>query len=113
MECWRIASHQAGVDFGRKGLPDPEIIVLLRKRRNVTFFTGDPGFYLPGFRHRNYCLVVMAVGQNEVAAFMRRFLRHPSFATRSLRMGRGVRVSHSGLAIWKERPQVEAHAGWN
>ena len=40
---------------GRKGLKDEEIIVLLRRQRNTTFFTRDAGFYLPGLRHRSYC----------------------------------------------------------
>src|SRR5207247_4573554 len=70
----RCAPRQIGVDIGRKGLKDEEIIVLLSRQRNITFFTRDAGFYLPGLRHRSYCLVVMSVGQNEVAAFIRRFL---------------------------------------
>ena len=43
LESWRIRVRQIGVDAGRKGLKDSEIIVLLRQLRNVTFFTRDAG----------------------------------------------------------------------
>jgi hypothetical protein len=53
------------------------LLVLLRRHRKITFFTRDADFYLPALRHSSYCLVVLAVGQNEVAAFVRRFLSQP------------------------------------
>ena len=112
LESWRIAARQIGVDIGRKGMKDEEIVVLLRGRRGVTFFTRDAGFYLRGLRHKSYCLAVMSVGQNEVAAFARRFLRHPDFDTQAARMGKVVRVSPTGLASWRLRSQLEVHANW-
>jgi hypothetical protein len=81
LEASRVAVRQIGVDIGHKGLKDDEIFVLLRRQRNPTFFTRDADFYLPTFRHRSYCLVVMSVGQYEVATFIRRFLRHTDFDT--------------------------------
>jgi hypothetical protein len=57
--------------------------------------------------------VVTSVGQNEVATFIRRFLRHPDFDTRTKRMGRVVRVSHAGLAVWRLRAQTEIHIVWS
>ena len=86
-----------------QGLKDEEIIVLLRKQRAPTFFTRDADFYHPGLRHRGYCLVVTSFGQNEVAMFIRRFLRHRDFDTRAKRMGRVIRVSHAGLEVWSCR----------
>ena len=100
------------VDLGQKGLKDEEIVVLLRQRRNSTFFTRDAGFYRAALRHRRYCLVVTSVGQNEVAAFIRRFLRHPDFETQRKRMGRVVRISHAGIAVWSLRSQTEIHTVW-
>jgi len=108
-----LAARQIGVNLGRKGLKDEEIVVLLRQHRDPTFFTRDAGFYHPNFRHRSYCLVVTSVGQNEVAAFIRRFLRHPDFDTRAKRMGRVIRVSHAGLAVWRLRTQAEIHTVWS
>ena len=113
LERWRLAPRQIGVHFGRKGLKDEEIVVLLRKQHSPTFFTRDADFYHPDLRHRSYCLVVTSVGQNEVATFIRRFLRHADFDTRAKRMGRVVRVSHAGLAVWLLRAQTETHNAWS
>ena len=113
LEASRIAVRQIGVDIGQKGLKDEEIVVLLRRQRNPTFFTRDAGFYLPIHRHRSYCLVVTSVGQYEVATFVRRFLRHPDFDNQSKRMGKVVRLSHVGVAVWRLRSQIVAHTAWN
>lgn len=88
-------------------------MVLLRQHRNTTFFSRDAGFYAASLRHSGYCIVVAGVGQNEVAAFVRRFLRHPDFDTQTKRMGRVVRISHAGLASWRLRSQGQMHAAWN
>jgi hypothetical protein len=53
LESWRIAVRRIGVDIGRKGLKDEEIVVLLRRQRNPTFVTRDAGFFLPIHRHRS------------------------------------------------------------
>ena len=45
LEAWRIAVRQIGVDIGHKALKDEEIIVLLRRQRNSTFFTRDAAFF--------------------------------------------------------------------
>jgi hypothetical protein len=37
------------VDVGRKGLQDEEIVVLLRRLRQATFFMRDLGFYTHDF----------------------------------------------------------------
>jgi hypothetical protein len=112
LEAWRLAPRQIGVDLGRKGLKDEQIIVLLRKQLTPTFFTRDAGFYRPNLKHRSYCVVLADVGQNEVATFIRRFLRHPGFNTRAKRMGRIVRISHVGITFWAPRTQVETHTAW-
>jgi len=112
LEASRIRSRQVGVDVGRKGMKDEEIIVLLRRHRNVTFFTRDAGFYQADLRQRRFCVVVMSVGQTEVATFIRRFLRHPSFDSQEKRMGRVVRVSHTGLALWRLRSPIQSHIAW-
>ena len=94
-------------------MKDDEAVVLLRRHRSVTFFTRDAGFYLPALRHRRYCLVAMNVGQNEIAMFVSRFLRHPGFDTQVKRMGRVIRLSHAGLAAWRLRSETEIHADWS
>jgi hypothetical protein len=112
LDSWRLAPKQIGLDLSLKGLKDEEIIPLLRQQHDPTFFTRDVGFYDRKLRHRKYCLVLMNVGQNEVASFIRRFLRHPDFDTQAKRMGLVVRVSHSGIAYWRARAQTEIHTAW-
>lgn len=112
LELSGVAPRQIGVDVGHKGLKDEQIIVLLRRQRNPTFFTRDAGFYLPELRHRRYCLVVANVGQSEIAMFVRRFLRHPNFDTQVKRMGAVVRVSHFGFVSWHLKSQVEVRTAW-
>jgi hypothetical protein len=113
LQTARIPARQIGVDIGRKGLKDDEIIVLLRRQHNATFFTRDAGFYQANLRHRAYGLVVLAVGQNEAAAFIRRFLRHTNFDTQAKRTGRVIRLSHAGLTFWRLRSQSEIRSLWN
>lgn len=113
LEAWRFPARQIGVDIGRKDLKDNQIPVLLRGHRNATFFTRDADFYLPALRHRSYCLVVADVGQNEVATFIRRFLRHSDFDTQAKRMGKVVRISHAGIAFRGLQSHSEAHAIWS
>lgn len=112
LQAWRLAARQIGLDIGRKGLKDEEIIVLLKRQRNATFFTRDGDFFDPRLRHSGYCIVVAGVGQNEVAAFIRRFLRHPDFNSQAKRAGRVVQISHTGLTFWRLRSQARTHVSW-
>ncbi len=76
-----VQVRQIGVDISRKGIKDDEIIPLLLTRRHPTFFTRDLGFYVCRFCHARYCLVCLDVGCYDVAAFVRRILRHSQLAT--------------------------------
>jgi hypothetical protein len=49
LEASHIPARQIGTDLGRKGMKDDEIVVLLRAKRSVTFFTRDAGFFLQLF----------------------------------------------------------------
>jgi len=80
--------------------------------RRPTFFTRDEDFYKPNLRHSGYCLVHLDVLPEEVAEYIRRFLRHPSFRTQAQRMGKVVRVRHSGLAWWETGAKVEHAVSW-
>jgi hypothetical protein len=111
-EGWNVAVRQVGLDVGRKGLKDEEIVVLLRRLRQPTFFTRDLGFYIPELRHQRYAIFVAAVGQYELAAFVRRFLHHPECATHANRAGKIMRIASSGVAWWQLRRQQEAHVAW-
>ncbi len=105
---WRIKFRQIGLGVGKKGMKDSEIIVLLHDLNRPTFFTRDDDFFERNLCHASYCLVHTAVGKNEVAVFIHRFLGHPEFNTKAKRMGSVIRVSHAGLLVWclhAEKPQ--------
>ena len=112
LEAWNIPVRQIGLDVGRKGLKDDQIVVLLRRMRKPTFFSRDRGFYSPTLRIRHYAIVVAAVGQYEVAGFVRRFLRHPLFETQEGRAGKVIRLAPGGISFWQVRRQEELFSGW-
>jgi hypothetical protein len=49
---------------------------------------------------------------NEVAEYIRRFLRHPSFRTQAQRIGKVIRARHSGLTWWEIGSKVEHALSW-
>jgi hypothetical protein len=109
---WGIAVRHVGYDLGRQGMQDEEIMPFLHRLRQPTFFTRDLDFYAPSLCHRRYCLVYMAVKKDEVALFVRRFLRHAEFDTAAKRLGAVIRVSHVGLAAWRLHTEQETHFAW-
>ncbi len=109
--AWRISVRQVGVEISRKGIQDDEIIPLLLRLRQPTFFTLDDDFYTRRRCHARYCLVCVDVAQYEAAAFARRFLRHPDFDTDAKRMGAVIRISHAGIFLWRLNVE-EARLDW-
>lgn len=112
LRSWRIRVRQIGYDIGRKGMQDDEIIPFLHQQRRPTFFTRDLGFYERSLCHSGYCLVSLAVEKNEAAFFVRRVLRHPEFDTQAKRMGTVIRVSATGLRVWRLHAEEESLLEW-
>ena len=112
LRSWRIPVRQIGYDAGRKGLQDDEIIPFLRGLRRPTFVSLDQGFYERSLCHPRYCIVHLTVKQYEVAAFLRRLLRHPAFNTQAKRMGAVSRVSQARLSVWRPNASSEASLNW-
>jgi hypothetical protein len=113
LEKWKIHFRQIGMEIGYSGMKDRnEIIPLLHSLRRPTFFSLDRGFYHPTLRHHGYCLVHLDVWNDEAADYIRRFLRHPSFRTQAQRLGKIVRVHHSGLSWWEAGGRVERAISW-
>jgi len=113
--AWRIPFRRIGCEVGRSGMKDrDEVIPLLHtlRRRRPTLFTRDHGFYDPKLRHTGYCLVYLDVAFDEAACTIRRFLRHPAFRTQTQRMGKVVRVRHSGISYWQVDKESEHMVGW-
>lgn len=110
---WKIHFRQIGVEIGHSGMKDRnEVIPLLHQLKRPTFFTLDHGFYHPALRHPGYCLVYLDVWNDEAAQYVHRLLRHTDLRTQTLRMGKVVRVHHSGLNYWKVGSEAEAIVSW-
>jgi hypothetical protein len=112
LHSWGIQTKQIGHEIGRQGMKDDEIIPLLHKLRYTTFFTRDLGFHKRQHCHPNYCLVILAVGQYEVASFIRRFPQYTHFATKIKRMGKVVRVTHVGIQVWHSHAERQKDLKW-
>lgn len=113
LSALRIHSRQIGVGIGRKGMDDRnQIIPLLHSLRYPTFFTRDHDFYKPDLRHSEYCLVCLDIPPDEVAEYIHRFLRHPQFRAQSQRMGKVIRVRHSGVSYWQMKLEAERALSW-
>lgn len=112
LSSWRMRPRQIGLDVGRRGLPDGEVLTLLRRLRRPTFFTRDEDFYDRRLAHAKYGLVYLAVEKEEVAFFVRRFMRHPALNTQAKRMGVVVRVSSAGLSVWRLNAAADTHIDW-
>jgi hypothetical protein len=108
----RVRVRQIGEDVGRKGMKDEEVIPLLLGLGHLTFFSLDADFYKPELRHPRYCLVCVEVRQYEAASFVRRLLRHAESKTRARRMGKVIRASHAGVAVWGRHAESEQYFVW-
>ena len=108
----RLAIRQIGYDVGRQGMKDEAIIPFLHHLRRPTFFTRDDDFYDRRLCHSRYCLVYLAVRKDEVASFVRRFLRHREFDIEAKRMGAVIQVSHVGLSVWRHHAPHETDFNW-
>jgi hypothetical protein len=99
---------QIGNEIGKKGMEDENIIPLLLRVKNCTFFTSDRGFYDHSLCHKNYCIVFLSVSQFETSTFIKRFLQHVEFNNQAKRKGKVFWIDHKvvkyfDLSILKER----------
>lgn len=97
---WRIPFRQIGVNLGHLGIKDENVIPLLHRQRHVTFFTQDEDFFLRRLGHAAYRLVWLDVRADDLAHYVRRFLRHPRFGTAAERMAIVARVHPEGIHFW-------------
>jgi len=112
LRSWRVRTYQIGHELGRQGMKDePHIIPLLHRLPKPTFFTRDLGFYDRNLCHNGYCIVCLAVSQDEAASFIRRFLRHSRFNSHAKRFGRVELARQTGLRMWGPREE-EPEIGW-
>lgn len=113
LQLWKIHLRQIGVELGQAGMKDfNEVIPLLHTLKRPTFFTRDHDYYNPDLRHPGYCLALLDVAFDEAAEYTRRFLRHKSFRTQAQRMGKVIRLRHSGISYWQVKQQAERALSW-
>ncbi len=112
LKSWRIPIRQIGYDIGYRGMTDEEIIPFLLKLTRPTLFTRDLGFFGHNLCHHRYSLVSMDIGEYDVAVFVRRLLRHNDFRTQAKRMGTVMRISQTGLLVWRLHTESEVRLLW-
>jgi hypothetical protein len=108
----RVRFRQIGLDLGRLGMKDEEIIPLLHQLDRPTFFTLDGDFYDRRLCHEGYCLAHLAVEEDLVAEYVLRFLRHRELNTKAKRMGLVIRGLLSGFVYWRLHEDQEHRRSW-
>jgi hypothetical protein len=103
LRSWRVHLCQVGDDVGRSGMHDDEIIPLLLRLRRPSLVSRDRDFFKRALRNNGYCLMFLDAPPLKVAKLTRRVLRHPDFRTWSQRRGCVMRVSVSGVLVWRLR----------
>lgn len=109
---WRVPHRQIGREISDYGVQDPNIIPLLHRLGQVTFFTQDEDFFKPRLCHKRYCLVWLDVKPGETASYVRRFLRHPALQTQAKRMGIVARVNTEGIHYWQRGQPGKISLHW-
>ena len=105
LRAWGIRCRVIGQDVARASIGDDDILVLLHRLKQPTFFTRDADFFDGGLTHPAYCLVWLDVVPDEAAMYVRQLLRHPQFQTKTQRLGCVARVHHDGIEVWgRNRP---------
>lgn len=109
---WRIHFRFVGVHVAESGTEDENLIPLLHRLPQPTFFSMDRNFYRRDWMHQNYCLVWLDVRSRQGAEFIRRFLRHPSFSTQARRRGIVARVHAGGVIFWRAPKRSRQSVAW-
>jgi len=83
LKKWHIPFRKIGKDISNYGTLDENLIPLLHRLPQPTFFSHDDYFFKKTLCHSHYALVYLDVEDNEAAEYIRRFLKHPIFATQA------------------------------
>jgi len=113
MDSSGIPVRQVGVDWGRKGMSDDDILAKVRRSKRVTFLTQDLALYNRAYCHTAYCIALMTVQPHRTAEYAARFLKHAAFRTHALSMGKVARVRLAGIAYWERNARSEIKVAWS
>jgi hypothetical protein len=98
---WKVRFRLVGVDIAKIAMPDDDILRLLHRLHQPTFFTRDADYRSPRLAHARYCLVFLEVRSKESAVYIRRVLRHQDMDTAAKRMGAVVQAGERGMRVWR------------
>ena len=113
LRAWRIPFRQVGRHLSAYGTLDENLIPLLHRLPQPTFFTHDKDFFHASLCHPHHALVYLDVSDKASAEFVRHFLRHPTFDTAAKRLGIVARLQTSGVQFWKKGRTGLRFAQWN
>jgi hypothetical protein len=85
---------------------DENITSLLHRLKQPTFFTRDRDFFKRELCHTRYSLVWLDVTPEEAALYVRRYLRHPRFKSKTNRLWTIARVHHDGIHFWERNKEL-------
>jgi hypothetical protein len=105
-------ARRIGIDAGRLGMKDREILSLLHTLNRPTFFSLDHGFFKRGLCHPRYGLAYLDVEEARAAEYIRRTLRHQELDARNKRMGTVVRVQPNGIRGWRLNTKDMLRLSW-
>ena len=108
----RIRFRVVGGDVAASGATDENLIPVLHRLPQPTFFTLDRDFFRADWAHANYCLVWLDVRRRDAAEFVSRFLRHPAFDTQARRLGTVARVHTVGVLFWRVGRRSPQSVSW-
>jgi hypothetical protein len=109
---WRIPFRQIGEQLAIQGISDENLLPILHRLPQPTFFTHDKDFFRVSLCHSNYAVVYLDVNDTTAAEYIRRFLRHPAFDTTVKRLGIVARVRTNGVQFWKKGRRQLRLVGW-
>lgn len=109
---WRVRFRVVGVEVAAAGAKDENLIPVLHRLPQPTFFTLDRDFYRPVLAHPGYCLVWLNVRGRLAAEFIRRLLKHPQFDTQTKRLDHVLRAHPLGVHYWRVGDRREHTVPW-
>ena len=111
LKARRIAIDKVGEGFGNTGWLDEHILQALHGS-GKTFHTRDHGFYYRSHAHSSYCIVYYDVPLAEMAAYIRRVLRHPQLNTHAKRLGKVIKVTGQRIEFWHRGRSMKSVIRW-
>jgi hypothetical protein len=108
----RIAVRKIGCDLAIKGTGDADIVPLLLKLKQPTFFTQDKDFWKLNLRHEGYCLAYLDIPAREAALYIKLLLRNPLFDTSAKRLGKVMHIHKDGISFYSTHSRKVHSVSW-